>query len=490
MDLDESTMPSTLGEALIRRARITPDRVAYTFAGAQLTFAQLADRASGRAAALQRLGVGAGERVAIAMSVGLPFLEIFWASQLIGAVPCAFNPAVPGPTQRRRIARVRPTLTITDESADELRSVSTVAEPPEISPQELAFMQLTSGTAGEPRAAMITHANVTAFLRGSDRDEHVRPDDVLVSWMPPWHDFGLVRFVLTSPWSGVTCHLLPPAIWSIPEWLSTISRVRATLTGGPDTAYRLATRIVKPDHVDLSSLREAWSGGEPVRQSTIESFEERFSAPGILTPGYGLAEATLAVTAHRPGDERSTDGRGNVSNGRPMPGCELHAGSSIDAPDEILVRGDAVFAGYFEAREETAQVLRGGWLHTGDVGYLDADSRLFVLGRRSGMIKRLGSVVAPRELEEAAEQVEGVRLAAATGLPGDDRHGDRIVVAVEKRSDRYPDDRITAAVSARTSAAVGFAPSRVVILPSKTIPRTHNGKVRYPALRAILMAAI
>jgi fatty-acyl-CoA synthase len=493
MKLEDGTGPASLGDALIRRVRATPDLLAYTFAGEGLTFAGLVERAGVRAAALQRLGVTPTDRVAIAMAAGLPFLEVFWAVQLLGAVPCALNPSVPTPAQERRIRLVRPKLTITDDSAQELTGTTSVTSAAPIGRQDLAFLQLTSGTSGEPRVAMVTHNNVIAFLEMSDRDRLLRADDVLVSWLPAWHDLGLVRFVLTAVWNGVTCHLLPPAIWSIPDWLVTVSETGGTVTAAPDTAYRLATRMTKAGQVDLSSLRYAVIGAEPVRLSTIEAFEARFSTPNVIMPAYGLAEAVLGVTFQRPDETRRVDRRGNVSSGRPMSGLDVVAGTTADAPEEILVRGDIVFAGYFGAPDETSWTLRDGWLHTGDIGYADPDGSLYVLGRRSGMIKRLGSVVAPRELEEVAEQVEGVRLAAATSLPAAGKGAgpsEEIVVAVEKRSDRYSDERIRGEIFRRIRATLGFAPGRILILPGRTIPRTSNGKVRHRALRELMLAGL
>jgi acyl-CoA synthetase (AMP-forming)/AMP-acid ligase II len=479
-----------LRDALLGRAHTDSERLAYAHAGAKLSFAELAERASVRGAALQRLGVGHGDRVVLAMSAGLPFVEVFWALQLIGAVSCAVNPSVPGRTLARRIERVRPALVVTDDSAAEMASARPEVDLSEIEPADLSHLQFTSGTSGEPRIAMLAQRNVIGYLRGTAEDSHFLADDVLVTWMPPWHDFGLVEFIMSAVYHGVGCHLLEPTIWNIPEWLATIARVGGTVIGGPDTACRLASRMVDPKHVNLASLRVAWNGAEPVRWSTIEQFEARFSCPGVVAPGYGLAESTVGVTVRLPGEERVVDERGNVSCGRPMPGFEVKAGSNHDQPEEIRIRGEAVFCGYLDEPEETARALQDGWLHSGDVGYLDSAGRLFVLGRRSGMIKRAGGVIAPRELEEAAEEVKSVRVAAATTIPATTnlggQDGERIVVVVETKSRNASADLISAEVSRRIIAAVGFAPGRVYVLPPKTIPRTENGKVRHALLRAAL----
>ena len=459
--------------------------MAFVDGDVAVTFAALAERASARAAAFSALGVRQRDRVALVVPAGLPFVEAFWALQLLGAVPCAFSPATPPETLERRVARVRPAFVLTAETLtgppSQPRSIL-----PSIEPSDLAFLQSTSGVSGEPRVAMITHANVRAFFASLDRAGHCRDGEIVVSWLPPWHDFGLVRFVIGSVYQASTCHLLEPAIRSIPAWLRTISEVEATMTAGPDFAYRLAPRFVDPATVDLSSLWMANNGAEPVRRTSIERFEQTFALDQVVVPGYGLAEVTLGVSGYPGGEPFSTDERGNVASGKPFPGIEVRAGTTFEEPAEILVRSEAVFAGYFEAPDDTAQALRDGWLHTGDSGYLDEDGNLYVLGRERAMIKRAGGVLAPRELEEVAERVKGVRIAAAAGVPADGVHGESVVVAVETR----PGAReVEAAVSRAIVSAVGFAPERVCIVPRGWIPRTENGKVRHMRLRSVLARA-
>ena len=227
---------------------------------------------------------------------------------------------------------------------------------------------------------MVTQRNVLAYQAASHAAYGISSADVLVSWVPPWHDLGLVHYVVRPVYSAIPCHIVEPAVRTIPRWFDTISRVGGTMTGAPDFALRMATRLVDPARVDLRSLRTLTNGGEPVRSSTIAAFEERFGVPGVVMPGYGLAEATLGVATRRLSEPVRVDDRGNVACGPAFPGLELRAGASADAPAEILVRGDTVFAGYLDDPEGTAEVLRGGWLHTGDVGYLDEEARLYVLG--------------------------------------------------------------------------------------------------------------
>ncbi len=462
------------------------DRLAFDDGERTLSFAGLLERATELAAAAQRRGVKPGDRVALVMSSGVSFVELFWGLQLAGAVPCAFNPFLPEVMLQRRIESIRPSFVLSADQAAELHPLkSDLVEAPS-NVDEPALFQFTSGTSGEPRVAMISHRNVSAYLQGSS--EGLRSDDVFVNWVPPWHDLGLLAFVIGPVHYGVSCHLVEPAVRMVPRWLDTIARVGGTVTGAPDFGYRIAARIVDPASLDLSSLRKATIGAEPIRRSTIDRFEDQFGVPGALCPAYGLAEATLGVTTHLSGDEVVADERDNVSCGFALRGVEVRAGRAAEAPEEILVRGDVVFAGYFGAPEESRQTLRDGWLHTGDFGYTDADGRLFVLGRRSGMIKRAGAVIAPRELEDSALRADGVRAAAAISLP-QKPHGDDTIVVMAETETSAPSSaaEISAAVTREILAALGFAPGRVMVVPPRTITRTINGKVQYDVLRRAVL---
>jgi acyl-CoA synthetase (AMP-forming)/AMP-acid ligase II len=236
------------------------DGLAFDDGRQRITFAELAERASARAVGLQRRGVRAGDSVALVLSPGMSFVETFWALQLAGAVPCAFNPTLPGTTLERRTALIRPRLVLTDADVADLPAPGTPAAV-DRAPTDLALFQFTSGTSGEPRAAMVTHRNVLAYL---DATRGIGADDIFVGWVPHWHDLGLMRFVIGSVYTGVPCHLVEPAIRTIPEWLRRIAEVGGTLTAAPDFAYRIATRMVGSNAVDLSTLRFGTIAAEPV----------------------------------------------------------------------------------------------------------------------------------------------------------------------------------------------------------------------------------
>ena len=492
----------TLDAALTRRAACSPDSLAFAMGEERLGYGRLRAEAKALASGLASLGVRRGDRVVLLLPAGLDFIRAFFALQRLAAAPCALDPSMAPATAARRAARVRPALVLAaGTEADGVAEACAEAglrgvrleEVPRLSPWEgagpgeddVAFLQPTSGTSGEPRAAVILHRNAIASLRVSRDWLGLGPRDVLAGWVPPWHDLGLVRFILGPVYFGAPCHLVPPAIRTLPLWLRTAAEVRATVLGAPDFAWRLAARLVDPDGLDLSSVRYATNGGEPVRQSTIESFERRFGVPGVIRPGYGLAEATLGVTGLLPGEPLRVDSRGNVSCGRPLLDTEVRIDG--DSEGEILVRGPAVFAGYFEAEEATREILRDGWLHTGDMGRLDADGHLYILGRKRALLKRGGAPLAPRELEEAAEGVPGVKVAAAVGLPPvPGASTEEIVLAVEADPSAEP-SQLAWAVSAAVEKALGFAPDGVLVLASRAIPRTPNGKVRHAALRDAIL---
>jgi acyl-CoA synthetase (AMP-forming)/AMP-acid ligase II len=337
-----------------------------------------------------------------------------------------------------------------------------------------------------------------ASLWASQRLLEAGPADILVGWVPLHHDLGLVRFVFGTIYYGAVAYLLPPSLASLGEWLATMTRVRATLTGAPDFGYRVAARTLSPAGIDLHSLRFATNGGEPVRLSTIADFEQRFGCPGAVRPGYGLAEATLGVSALRRGEPLGADAAGTASTGRALEGIEIRVLGPEGAPSRpgeagnIEVRGEAVFRGYFGDEEATRQVLgEGGWLRTGDIGALDAGGHLYVHGRTRTMIKRAGALVAPFEAEQAADRVQGVRFCAALGIARDEILGtEDVVIVAEVRPEDIRSDEARRIVAARivraVTQAIGFAPGEVVIVAPHTIPLTANGKIRHRELKDLL----
>ncbi len=499
---------STIVEALLLQSILRPDHVAFSIdTGESIRYGPLAREVWQWAGALRRLGLSEGGRCAIILPTGLDSLRVLFGTQVAGGAPAGIAPSLPTQTILKRLDRIDCDLAVCQPSLarvlneiprrarivtpDQLRREVTLGSedtpfrlPP---PDSAAFLQFTSGTTGESRAAVLRHDQLVSNLVHSATG--LREDEVMVSWLPLYHDLGLVRFVFTPVMHGFSCHLLQPSLGNLGAWLETLHRVRGTVTGSPDFGYRLAARAVPPDGLDLSALRFATNGGESVRTSTIDRFESRFGAPGTIMPGYGLAEATLTVASMIPGMPRRVDAAGHIScgpiddsltvrivdrKGEPLPPGEA---------GEIVVRGDRVFSGYLGEPAETRLTLADGWLHTGDTGYLDPDGFLFVLGRKRTMIKRGGVTFAPREIEEAVDQLSFVRMAGAIGVP----HAvgsERMVVVVEiEPSGPEPLSVLLRRISDVTRSVIGSAPDEILPVRPGSIPVTLNGKLRYDRLR-------
>ena len=514
-------MPATYAQALVHAARTRPRGLAYTFADQAVSWAELYARARARAVGLRAHSIAAGDRVVLLLPAGLELVAMFAAVSLLGGVPAVLNPGLPAATALARARRLRPRLVVAatmqpglaaaDPSlplaqAEELpRDGDLPAEPPVPDPHDVALLQMTSGTTGEPRAVQLSHRAITAWQRLFSEVYAIGEDDVLCGWAPPWHVMGLLRFVVLPPFHGCPSHLVPPAVSSLGDWLETLARVGATLTSATDFSLRHALRLVDPSSLDLRRLRLIASGGEPMRLSTLCEFEERVGLPGVVRPAYGLAEATMGVTSVRRGEVLRSDDAGNVSCGRPLVGVELRIldehGKAVPpgARGEIVLRSPTLFSGYFEAEDETRQVLRDGWLYTGDCGRLDEGGELFVVGRQRLLIKHAGAAFAPREIEEAVDAVPGVVRSAALGLArGDGR--EQIVVAAEVTAEVTTEvttdigatasdsaARLAAQVARAVRDSIGVPPAEVLLLRRGTLPATETGKLRHAVFRQRLL---
>lgn len=493
----------------MRGGRDAPKALAFTFDGKKLHRGELLRDAVRLAAGLRARGVAPGERVALILPAGLDFVRGVAGVMMAGCVPFSVPPQLSPPIARSRAARGRPALAIAPGAALAALAADGAAEVPlaalealsasaaegaplpRVDPESPLFLQPTSGSTGEPRLAAISHRALAAWRRQAEGELAPRAGEVLVGWAPPWHVMGLVRFVLLPILVGAECHLVSPTLRALPEWLETAASTRATLTAAPDSALRAAVRLVG-GRPDLGALRQLVVGGEPVRASTLRDFEARFGLAGIVRPAYGLAEATLTATAVRAGEAVRVDAAGNVSCGRPLPGVELRiVGARGEQPPggaagEIQLRSAALFSGYF-GEPEGGAVDAEGWLATGDWGRLGDDGELYVVGRRRNLLKHGGATHAPRELEEAAEGVDGVLAAAAVALARTNEAGAVPVVVVEAEA---TDPARAAGIAERVAVAVrrdaGLLPAEVLVVEPGTLPRTEGGKLRHATLRAAL----
>jgi acyl-CoA synthetase (AMP-forming)/AMP-acid ligase II len=344
---------------------------------------------------------------------------------------------------------------------------------------ELALIQFSSGTTVDPKPVALTHRNVLANIAAIETV--IPPDDAQagVSWLPLYHDMGLIGCLLLAVnRPGPLTLLAPETFLARPAlWLRAIAQKRATISVAPNFAYGLCVKRVRDEElegVDLSSWRLALNGAEPVAPAVLRRFAERFARCGFdaraLMPVYGLSEASLAVTFAPAGREArlaERHGRELPSVGAPLPGVDVELREG-----RIFVRGPSVMKEYFGAPQATRAALEDGWLDTGDLGFLEG-GELFVAGRAKDVIVLRGANRSPQEFEEALDGAPGVRAgcAAALGVVGPE--GESLVLLVERDGEANA-ELLSALVTERT----GIRPERIVLLEPGTLPRTSSGKLR------------
>ena len=508
-------------------------------------WAAIVARARTTAGRLIATGIGPGDRVALVYPTGPAFFDAFFGALLAGAVPVPLYPPVRlgrldeyHPRTARMIEVAGASLVLTDRTILRLLGPAIEQAKPalgvllleglnegspthaEASPDQLGLVQFSSGTTGEPKAVALTHhalmaqthALQTRMLRAFPEDEHCEHSGC--SWLPLYHDMGLIGCVFPALVHGASLTLIRPEhfIARPATWLRALSDHKATISVAPNFAYALCTERIQDaelDGVDLSHWRIGLNGAEPVAPSTLMAFVERFSQWGLraetLSPVYGLSEAALAVTfsdLERPFTTRHYDrealatrgeatpdetGRAHVSLGRPLPGFEvvIRGGTGEALPERmqghIWARGPSLMQGYLSAPEATQDALQDGWLKTGDLGFFD-EGELFVTGRAKDLIILRGRNHEPQVIEEAVQHVEGVRrgCTAAVSTLHEGDATERLLLFIETpREGQAPDpetltNRCTQAVRER----VGLTIDQIVILSPGTLPRTSSGKIR------------
>ena len=511
-----SSMPSprTLVDLLTLRARTSPDRPAFLFGDRPTSFAELEANVRRFAARLRAQGVERGEPVLLTLPNGEDFFTAFYGVERAGAVPVPLFPRS-GKARLRRFARLvsaRRRVVPPDEetTVPELETIpvprhdDTPAPPADTFPEpargDVAWIQITSGSTGAPKGVVLTHENVLANLEHLIAGFEITADDVFISWLPVHHDMGLVLMTMVPFRLAAKLVLLPTTLRRADRWLAAITEHGGTFTAAPDFAWRHVVRTVRdPERFDLQSLRVALDAAEPVRPATIEGFETKFGLSNVMIAGYGLAEATVGVAAWPPGMAPKVDARGLVSVGKPFPGVDIAVLGDDGRPlapgetGEVVLRSAATTRGYTDDPEATAalqvaaDVAAGdGFVRTGDLGYVDADGDLFLVGRLKNVILHAGRNLAPQEIEEIAESVPAVGRAAAVGIERHkDREGEQVVVFAERRvgaRDEEPSE-IAREIVARLHDELGVRPARVVLLKPRSIPQTETGKLRHPELR-------
>lgn len=444
----------------------------------------------------QEAGVSRGDRVVLLLPNDLPFVAAFLGCQYMGAVavpvawpvslldlgralsvlcPLVENSGARVVVTTPAVAQVGPFGLPTLTAPHELPARGVV--PP--SPADPSFIQYTSGSLGRPRGVVVTHRAAVASAWSMGQALGVGPDsgsvDVGVSWLPLFHDMGLVGGLLCPLLRRFPVHLMSPGEFLLHpvRWLRLITEARGTVCAAPDFAYQLAERRVRSlDGLDLSSWRHALNGAEPVHRATLDAFAARFAPAGFsasaMRPVYGLAENTLGVCFSRAGDPDAVrDGRTVVSVGRPLPGMTV-----TTSPDgEVLVSGPACMAGYHNDPVATGQALRDGWLHTGDLGFV-ADDQLYLTGREKDLVIQHGRKFHPYDIERVAAASVDAPPNGAAAFTGTD---DVLIVVVETASGV---DDVERKVRGELLAVLGVRPHRVVQVGPGELPRTSSGKIR------------
>jgi fatty-acyl-CoA synthase len=527
-----------------------------------VTFCDLAAEAERRAARLSGLGLRKGDRLALVIPDGDEFVLSFLGAVLAGVVPVPIYPQLSfknvegyhdtvahiakasGAAMLLTTEATKPYVDPIGPRVDTLRGIVTVgdlagdasAPAVDVGPDDLGFLQFTSGSTSRPKGVIVTHGNLAAnsaafMIDGLHRDERT---DKGVSWLPLFHDMGLIGFVIGPLFTHVPCVFLPTASFvRAPRlWVDKIHQHRGTITYAPSFAYALTAKRLKDKDVeglDLSCLRVAGCGAEPIRARALKDFASRLAPAGFdpkaFLPSYGMAEATLAVTfvplgvglradhvdqdALTLGDARpKAEGEGArevVDCGVPFPEHDIAIIDETGAPvgdrrvGQIVARGPSVTRGYFQDRDLTAQSFKTlprlpdppgqpprPWLHTGDLGYT-VDGSLYVCGRVKEIIIVRGRNYYPNDIEWAVGELPAVRRGNVVAFGVDALGEEQLIVCCEGASGDAV--AIQDAARACVSARFGLTPHEVVVSPPGTLPRTSSGKPQRGKTRQMFLDA-
>jgi 1-acyl-sn-glycerol-3-phosphate acyltransferase len=555
---DAPQAAATLLEVLAWHLQVHPEQTQVVHlqedSEQRISYRQLADAAAAVASGLQRAGVVPRQSVAIMLPTSPEYFSTYFGILMAGAIPVPiYPPARPSQLEDHVLrhtgildnAQAVALVTVPEAMVvarllqarvPGLRQVVTPLQlaakggtptPVAVRGDDIAFIQYTSGSTGNPKGVALTHANLLANIRAMAQAVHATPRDVFVSWLPLYHDMGLIGAWLGSLYVGFPLVVMSPlAFLAKPlRWLQAIHHWRGTLSAGPNFAYELCLKRIDDAALatlDLSSWRLAFNGAEAVSPDTVRRFAERFAACGLapeaVAPVYGLAEASVGLlfpplgrvapidavqrepfTRERravvaaPGDAGALR---FVACGRPLPGHAIRivddAGREVGERIEgrLEFKGPSATRGYFRDPEKTARLFHDGWLDSGDRAY-SAGGDVYITGRVKDIVIRGGRNLYPEEIEEAVGRVDGVRkgCVAVFGSPDPATGTERLVVLAEERLARADAKAmLREAVSRAVIKAIGEPPDEIVLAPPHTVLKTSSGKVRRSACRALYEA--
>ena len=555
--VETPTAARTLPEVLDWHLARHPDRPQVTLlkdereVEATLTYRELAERSRAVARGLRARGIEAGDRIALMLPTGADFFVSFCGILYAGAVPVTIYPPLRLTQLEEHMRRqagilrsagtrilvaskeTKPAATLLELQVDTLDSVATAAElsmegedelPAQVDGEALAFIQYTSGSTGDPKGVALSHANLLANIRAMGQALEARSSDVFVSWLPLYHDMGLIGAWLGSLYHACPLYVMSPIAFLVRPlaWLRAIHRYRATLTAAPNFAFEFCVSRIEEEALaglDLSSLRVMANGAEAVSPKTLDRFAERFQRFGFrrqaMMPVYGLAESSVGL-AFPPldrgplsdhVDREAFSARGEarpaapedhraltfVACGRALPGHEIRVVDETgqEAADRregrIQFRGPSSTRGYFNNEAATRTLFDGDWLETGDRGYAVA-GEIYVTGRSKDIIIRSGRNVYPQELEEAVGELGGVRkgCVAVFGSRDEASGTENIVVLAETReSDPEARQGLRQRITETATELLGMPPEEVVLAPPRSVPKTSSGKLRRAAAKEL-----
>jgi 1-acyl-sn-glycerol-3-phosphate acyltransferase len=544
--------------------------------GVTMTFGELYAAAQRCAAELARRGVPAGGRVALMLPTSRAFFVSYAGILLAGAIPVPIYPPFRADRieeyasrqsailrnagvcllltfrQAEAVARLlKPRVHSLAEVADAEKLIDAADKAPPPSPgalplhltgsrarkgNDIALLQYTSGSTGDPKGVVLTHANLLANIRAIGEAVDLGSGDVGVSWLPLYHDMGLIGAWLTPLHFGLPLAVMSPlAFLTRPErWLKAFQKYGGTVSAAPNFAYELCVRKIADKDIrglDLSSWRAALNGAEPVNPDTLNRFAERFARYGFRReaqlPVYGLAEASLAVTVPTlnrgplidrieretfTAQGRAVAARADdttaisfVSSGKPIPRHEVRivdsGGQEVRDRTEgfLWFRGASATSGYYQNAAATEQLLPMGpaasdgefaWVNSGDRAYR-ADGEIYVTGRVKDIIIKGGRNLYPHEVEELAARAEGIRKGCIVAFgQKDEASGTEKLIVVAESREREGSRRaaIVAAVTEQVSQGLGLPPDRVELIPPGSIPKTSSGKLRREETKQLYLA--
>jgi fatty-acyl-CoA synthase len=504
-----------------------------------MTYRELYEDARSIANGLRDLGTGRGDRILIVLPTCMDFLAVFFACQMVGAIPV---PAYPPSgfrieTGLKRLAHIAQhsgsRLCVTwgtvgpliSEIAHTAKSLERVVNVPDLRGGRLpelhatrrdepAFIQYTSGSTGNPKGVLLSHRNLITNIHGMGQALHIDHNDVLVGWCPLYHDMGLIGTFLSAVYWRLPLVLLSPSAFLTKprRWLRAMSDYGGTISPAPNFGYALAVKRVKEadrEGLDLSRWRVALNGAESVTEGVVREFQDTYAPYGFrataMFPVYGLAESSLAVSFPDLGTpvRYMTVDRARLADGvavqvaadapsgttltcvgRAIPGHSVRVVSDQnsevgeDIVGHVIVTGDSVMNGYFMNPGATEDCLRQGWLWTGDLGFVSG-GELYLCGRAKDLIIVRGKNYHAEDLEQCAEDVVGVRRGAvvAFGVFDEQAATDRVIVVAEtKEEDEAARQLIAQRVSEAVVEGTGLPVDEVVMVSPSTIPKTSSGK--------------